>query len=167
MKTHPLYLNGQFVEMPTAGEVINPATEEPLGRIGKADLPTVRQALTDAQAALEPWAKLPAVVRAVYLLAVAAELDRRKDEIAKIVVQENGKPLSQGRGEVAVSVDHLRWFAEECRRTYGRWMPNQVAGKRHLVIKSPVGVVGAISPWNFPLILAVRKTRRHWLPDVR
>jgi succinate-semialdehyde dehydrogenase/glutarate-semialdehyde dehydrogenase len=96
-------------------------------------------------------------VRADYLLAIAAELGRRSEEIARIVTTENGKPLAQGRGEVAVSIDHLRWFAEEARRAYGRIIPNQVAGKRHLVIKSPVGVVGAISPWNFPLILSVRK----------
>src|SRR5437773_1907609 len=56
-----------------------------------------------------------------------------------------------------MSVDHLRWFAEECRRAYGRVIPNQVSGKRHLVVKTPIGVVGAISPWNFPLVLAVRK----------
>src|SRR5258708_36688604 len=70
---------------------------------------------------------------------------------------ENGKPLAQSEGEVAMSVDHLRWFAEEARRVYGRVVPNQVEGKRHLVIKTPIGVVGAISPWNFPLVLAVRK----------
>jgi succinate-semialdehyde dehydrogenase/glutarate-semialdehyde dehydrogenase len=70
---------------------------------------------------------------------------------------ENGKPLAQSKGEVAMSIDHLRWFAEECRRAYGRVIPHQVSGKRNLVIKSPVGVVGAISPWNFPLVLAVRK----------
>src|SRR4029079_6311620 len=70
---------------------------------------------------------------------------------------ENGKPLAQSVGEVAMSVDHLRWFAEAGRRGYGRIIPNQVAGKRHLVVKTPVGVVAAISPWNFPLVLAVRK----------
>ncbi|MEO6724722.1 MAG: NAD-dependent succinate-semialdehyde dehydrogenase, partial [Blastocatellia bacterium] len=70
---------------------------------------------------------------------------------------ENGKPLQQSFGEVAMTVDHLRWFAEEARRAYGRIVPNQVDGKRHLVIKSPMGVVGAITPWNFPLVLAVRK----------
>src|SRR6267142_1981795 len=61
------------------------------------------------------------------------------------------------RGEVAMTVDHLTWFAEEARRGYGRFVPNQLEGKRHLVIKTPIGVVAAISPWNFPLVLAVRK----------
>src|SRR5205807_9467207 len=68
-----------------------------------------------------------------------------------------GKPLSQSQTEVAMTVDHLRWFGEEARRSYGRIVPHQVEGKRHLVLKSPIGVVAAISPWNFPLVLAVRK----------
>jgi succinate-semialdehyde dehydrogenase / glutarate-semialdehyde dehydrogenase len=76
---------------------------------------------------------------------------------AKTITLENGKPLAQNESEVAMSADHLRWFAEEARRVYGRSIPNQVAGKRHLVVKTPIGVVGAIAPWNFPLVLSVRK----------
>src|SRR5207248_7577222 len=64
---------------------------------------------------------------------------------------------AQSQAEVGMTIDHLRWFAEEARRCYGRIVPNQVEGKRHLVIKTPIGVVAAISPWNFPLVLAVRK----------
>ena len=60
-------------------------------------------------------------------------------------------------GEIAMTVDHLRWFAEEARRAYGRIVPQQTDGKRHLIVKTPMGVVAAISPWNFPLVLAVRK----------
>jgi len=81
----------------------------------------------------------------------------RAEEIARTITLENGKPLPQSRGEVGMTVDHLRWFAEEARRAYGRVVPEQAPGKRHLVLKYPVGVVGAISPWNFPLVLAVRK----------
>ena len=88
---------------------------------------------------------------------MAAELDRRRDEVAHLISSENGKPLAQSLAEVAMSVDHLQWFAEEGRRAYGRIIPPQAEGKRNLVIKSPIGVVGAISPWNFPLMLAVRK----------
>ena len=95
--------------------------------------------------------------RGLLLHRVADELNRRRDEIARTITLENGKPLSQSYGEVAMSEDHLRWFAEECRRSYGRLIPHQVKGKRNLVVKTPIGVVGAISPWNFPLVLAVRK----------
>src|SRR4051794_28785988 len=151
------YLNGQWVGGSETTDVVNPATGDIVGRVAMVSRPQVRQALSDAQAAFDGWRALPAKVRADYLLAIAAELGRRSEEIARLVTTENGKPLAQGRGEVAVSIDHLRWFAEECRRAYGRVIPNQVAGKRHLVIKSPVGVVGAIAPWNFPLILSVRK----------
>lgn len=95
--------------------------------------------------------------RGEYLQRIAGELERRRDEVARLITLENGKPLPQSLAEVAMSVDHLRWFAEEARRGYGRVIPNQVEGKRHLAIKTAIGVVGAISPWNFPLVLGVRK----------
>jgi succinate-semialdehyde dehydrogenase/glutarate-semialdehyde dehydrogenase len=158
MNRQPLYLNGRFTnEAREFATVVNPATEEPLAEVPMVDRGVVRQALVDAHAALPAWAALPAKTRGDYLLAVASELQRRSDKIARTMTRENGKPLAQSRTEVAASVDHLRWFAEEARRAYGRVIPNQVAGKRHLVIKSPVGVVGAIAPWNFPLMLAARK----------
>lgn len=158
MKTHGLYLNGGWQE--TSGEPVvpaNPATGEPIARVTTIGRDGVRQALQDAHAAFAPWSDLPAKARSDYLLTVADELERRGEEIARTITLENGKPLAQSKGEVATSVDHLRWFAEEARRAYGRVVPHQAHGKRHLVIKSPVGVVGAISPWNFPLVLAVRK----------
>jgi succinate-semialdehyde dehydrogenase/glutarate-semialdehyde dehydrogenase len=158
MKTHGLYLNGRFTRPSRETIAVeNPATGEALGQVSMATREQVRQAIVDAHSAFNGWRNLPAMKRGDYLLAIAAELEKRKEEIARTVTQENGKPIAQGRGEVAVSIDHLRWFAEEARRAYGRVIPNQVAGKRHIVIKTAVGVVGAISPWNFPLILAVRK----------
>jgi succinate-semialdehyde dehydrogenase/glutarate-semialdehyde dehydrogenase len=157
MDTRPLYLNGQFVRGGSPVTVINPATGEPAAQVATLGPEQIRQALTDAHAAARPWRMLTAKARGEYLLAIAAELQRRGDEIARLITIENGKPLAQSKGEVAMSVDHLRWFAEEGRRAYGRVIPHQVDGKRHVVIKSPVGVVGAIAPWNFPLVLGVRK----------
>jgi len=157
METKKNYLNGQWVGGGESFEVVNPATGKAFAKVASVSREQVKQALADAQAAFEGWRSLPAKVRADFLLVVAAELAKRTDEVAKLMTQENGKPLGQSKGEVAGSVDHLRWFAEECRRAYGRLIPNQVTGKRNLVIKSPVGVVGAIAPWNFPLILSVRK----------
>lgn len=156
-ETRPLYLNGKFVQTANALSVVNPATGEAFAKVCTADQKQVRKAVTDAGAALGAWRDMPAKARGDLLLALAAELDRRKDEIARLITLENGKPLAQSKGEVAMSVDHLRWFAEEGRRAYGRVVPHQIGGKRHLVIKSPIGVVGAIAPWNFPLVLAVRK----------
>jgi len=157
MKTHPLYLNGQFVVSAPAWDVVNPATGEPFARISTIHRARLKQALEDAQRAFSLWRQQTAKARGELLRRVAAELDRRRDEAARLLSTENGKPLAQSLGEVALAVDHLQWFAEEGRRAYGRVIPPQADGKRHLVLKTPVGVVAAISPWNFPLMLAVRK----------
>ncbi|HEX3359133.1 MAG TPA: NAD-dependent succinate-semialdehyde dehydrogenase [Tepidisphaeraceae bacterium] len=157
MQPNKLYLNGEWIATDQSLEIINPATEETIGRVCTIDRDGVKTALNHARDAFEGWRSLPAKTRADYLLSIASKMNDRGEEIAKTIIQENGKPLAESRTEVAVAVDHFRWFAEECRRSYGRWIPNQVAGKRHLVIKSPVGVVGAISPWNFPLFLSARK----------
>src|SRR6266567_2163555 len=157
MKTYPIYLNGELTITEKVFLVNNPATGEAFARMSSVDRAGVAQALTDAQAAFDPWRQLPGKGRGELLHQIANELHRRREEIARLITLENGKPLTQSQGEVAMSVDHLRWFAEEARRAYGRIVPPQAQGKRHLVVKTPVGVVGAISPWNFPLVLAVRK----------
>ncbi len=157
MKTYPLYLNGEFVVSEPAIAVVNPATGEPFAKLSTIPRARVAQAINDAHAAFAGWRKLTGKARGDFLHKIAAELERRKDEIARLITMENGKPLAQSLGEIGMTVDHLRWFAEEARRAYGRIVPHQVDGKRHLVIKSPLGVVAAISPWNFPLVLAVRK----------
>lgn len=153
----PLYLNGKWVDCPDALDVVNPATGEVFARVGTVGRDVVTQALSDAAEAWRAWRKLTGKDRGAYILKIAEALGKRTEEIARTITQENGKPLAQSRGEVAMTIDHLRWFAAEAERAYGRIVPNQVQGKRHMVIRSPVGVVGAISPWNFPLVLAVRK----------
>jgi succinate-semialdehyde dehydrogenase/glutarate-semialdehyde dehydrogenase len=157
MERYANYLNGEWVYGPQKMSVVNPATGEALAEVAAADRQMVRQALADAEAAFPAWSKLPAKARGDFMLAIAHELSARADALAHTITLENGKPLAQSKGEVAMTIDHLRWFAEEGRRAYGRWVPNQVDGKRHLVLKSPIGVVGAIAPWNFPLVLAMRK----------
>lgn len=157
MKTYPLYLNGEFVVSEPTVSVVNPATGEPFARLSTVPRARVAQAVKDAHAAFAGWRKQTGKARGDFLHKIAAEVERRRDEIARLITMENGKPLAQSLGEVGMTLDHLRWFAEEARRAYGRLVPNQVDGKRHMVIKSPMGVVGAISPWNFPLVLAVRK----------
>ena len=157
MKTAPLYLNGEFVTTNNVLLVRNPATGETLAQMSTCGRAGVAQALADAHIAFQSWRNVVGRTRGDFLLKIAAEVERRKDEFARTITLENGKPLAQSAGEVAMTIDHLRWFAEEARRGYGRVIPPQVEGKRHLVIKSPLGVVAAISPWNFPLVLAVRK----------
>ena len=157
MKTAPLYLNGEFVTTNNVLPVRNPATDETLAQMSTCGRAGVAQALADAHTAFQSWRMVVGRTRGDFLLKVADEVKRRKDEFARTITLENGKPLAQSAGEVAMTIDHLRWFAEEARRGYGRVIPPQAEGKRHLVIKSPIGVVAAISPWNFPLVLAVRK----------
>src|SRR2546425_12541988 len=157
MKTYPVYLNGELTVTEKSYVVTNPAKDEPVARMSSVARPVVAQAIQDAQTAFAGWRQLPGKGRGELLYQVANELYRRREEIARLITLENGKPLTQSQGEVAMAVDHLRWFAEEARRAYGRIIPHQVREKRHLVFRTPIGVVGAISPWNFPLALAVRK----------
>lgn len=157
MKTYPLYLNGQFVASEPSRLIVNPATGEPFARVCTTDRARLAVAIDDSHRAFGQWRRLAGKARGAFMHAIADRLETRRDEVARAITMENGKPLAQSLGEVAMSVDHLRWFAEEARRAYGRVVPNQVDGKRHLVIKTPMGVVGAISPWNFPLVLALRK----------
>ncbi len=156
-KSHRIWLGGQWLATGNELEVVNPATGQAFARVCTVNRDHVRSALEAAEAALPTWRATTAKERGMLLHRVADELRRRQDEIARTITLENGKPLAQSRGEVAMSEDHLRWFAEEGRRAYGRIIPNQAPGRRNLVVKTPIGVVGAISPWNFPLVLAVRK----------
>jgi succinate-semialdehyde dehydrogenase/glutarate-semialdehyde dehydrogenase len=157
MRTYPLYLNGEFVTTDKQFPVNNPATGQAIAQMSAIDRGRVSQAIEDAGKAFGGWRALTAKARGGYLHKIADELERRANEIARTITLENGKPLAQSLGEVEMSADHLRWFAEEARRGYGRVIPHQTDGKRNIVVKTPVGVVGAISPWNFPLVLSVRK----------
>jgi succinate-semialdehyde dehydrogenase/glutarate-semialdehyde dehydrogenase len=157
MKAYPLYLNGELTITEDTYPIKNPATDEAFARMSSVDRPGVAKAIQDAHTAFLSWRQIPGKNRGEMLNQVASELHRRREEVARIITLENGKPLPQSQSEVAFAIDHLRWFAEEARRIYGRVVPHQIEEKRHLVIRSPIGVVGAISPWNFPLMLAVRK----------
>ncbi len=164
VKQHSLYVDGAFYpEHEDASldlnerEVLNPATGEQVGTIPYGDRNLARRAIESASKAFQTWRNLTGKERGTYLFDVMEAVEARADELAETITLENGKPIEQAHGEVSATLDHLRWFAEEARRGYGRIVPNQAKGKRHFVIKQPVGVVGAIAPWNFPLVLAVRK----------
>ncbi len=157
MNRYPLYLNGKWIESDRRLPVVDPATGEVFAEVATADGKTTAKALADAEAAFAGWRSLTARTRGDHLLAVAAALNDRFEAIARVITMENGKPLAQSRAELTMTIDHFRWFAEEGRRAYGQVVPHQADGKRHLVLKHPVGVVGAIAPWNFPIALAARK----------
>ena len=157
VKTYPLYLNGEFVTTTKLFPVRNPATEQVFAQMSVIDRPRLAQAIQDAHVAFGGWRALTGKTRGEYLHKIANEIERRRDEIARTMTLECGKPMAQSVGELGMTVDHLHWFAEEARRGYGRIIPHQTDGKRNLVIKTPIGVAGAIAPWNFPLVLSVRK----------
>ena len=157
MTDYQLYLDGAWQGSDRSFPVRDPGNGEEFARVALAGVEEARTAIASAYSALPHWRGLTGLARADYLLALADRLASAGEEIATAITRENGKPLAQSKGEVGVAIDHLRWFAEEARRVYGRIVPNQVPGKRHFVIRQPVGVVAAIAPWNFPLVLALRK----------
>jgi len=155
--TYSSYIGGRWCETDSSLDVIDPATARSFARVSTVGQGEVKASLTHAEKALPAWRSMPPKDRGAMLHRAADELVKRKSEIARIITLENGKPLAQSEGEVAMSEDHLRWFAEEGKRAYGRTIPPQIADKRHMVFRTPIGVVGAIAPWNFPLVLSVRK----------
>ena len=136
MKTHPLYLNGEFVTTEKQIAVKNPATGQVIAQMSAIDSVRLKKSVADAHAAFPAWRALTAKARGDYLHKIANELEKRRDEIARTITLENGKPLAQSAGELAMTLDHLHWFAEEARRGYGRIIPHQTDGKRNLVVKT-------------------------------
>ncbi len=154
-----MYINGQWCDASdgrTLG-VINPATEEVIVEVAYGNRQDARRALEAAHRAMPGWMKLTAWDRAKVLRKTADLMRERADSIARTLTMEQGKPLAEAKGEVLHSADTFEWFGEEGKRAYGQLIPNSQPGKRHLTIKHPVGVVAAISPWNFPVTLQARK----------
>src|ERR1700733_3223520 len=141
MVSRKIYLDGSWVATAETIGVVNPATGQAFARVHTISRGQVQAALKAAETALPTWRSLTAKERGTLLHRVADELNGRKNEIARTITQENGKPIAQSEGEVAMAEDHLRWFAEEGRRVYGRVIAPQAKGKRHLVVKTPIGVV--------------------------
>src|SRR5712692_8076749 len=137
--------------------VINPATEEVLEEIAYGGRAEVRRALEAAHKAMPGWMKLTPWDRAKILKKTAELMRERLENIARTLTLEQGKPLAESKAEILHSADTFEWFGEEGKRAYGQVIPNSAPGKRHLTLKHPVGVVGAISPWNFPITLQSRK----------
>ncbi|HXG11219.1 MAG TPA: NAD-dependent succinate-semialdehyde dehydrogenase [Gemmataceae bacterium] len=154
-----MYIDGKWCEAEDGRtyEVINPATEEVIADIAYGGRADARRALEAAHRALPAWMKLTAWDRGRILKRTADLMRERLDQIARTLTMEQGKPLAESKAEIMHSADTFEWFAEEGKRAYGQVIPHSAPGKRHLTIKHPVGVVAAISPWNFPITLQARK----------
>jgi succinate-semialdehyde dehydrogenase/glutarate-semialdehyde dehydrogenase len=137
--------------------VVNPATEEVIAEVAYGGRADYRRAIEAAARAMPAWMKLTSWDRAKVLRKTGDLMRERADAIARTLTMEQGKPLAEAKAEVLHSADTFEWFAEEGKRAYGQVIPNSAPGKRHLTLRHPVGVVGAISPWNFPVTLQSRK----------
>jgi succinate-semialdehyde dehydrogenase/glutarate-semialdehyde dehydrogenase len=137
--------------------VINPATEETIAEVAYGGRAETRRAIEAAHKAMTAWMKLTPYDRGKILKKTADLMRERADQIARTLTMEQGKPVPEAKAEVLHSADTFEWFAEEGKRAYGQVIPNSAPGKRHLTLKHPVGVVAAISPWNFPITLQSRK----------
>ena len=154
-----LYINGQFLKGGGRKEsdVLNPATDEVIGKLPHAGQADLDLALSSAQKAFESWRKTSPLERSRILRKVAQLSRERAQEIGRNITLDMGKPLAEAAGEVTVCSEHADWAAEECRRIYGRVIPARSEGVRQFVLREPIGVVAAFSPWNFPYNQAVRK----------
>jgi succinate-semialdehyde dehydrogenase/glutarate-semialdehyde dehydrogenase len=154
-----LFIDGKWCDADSGKThpVVNPATEEVVAEVAWGGRSETRRALEAAQRAMPAWMKLTAWDRAKILKKTADLIRERADAIARTMTMEQGKPLVEARGEVINAADTFEWFAEEGKRAYGQVIPNSAPGKRYITLKHPVGVVGAITPWNFPVTLAARK----------
>lgn len=153
------YINGSW----TAGgatktfDVLNPATGEVLASLPDMGAAETREAIDAAYAAQPAWAARPAKERAGILRKWHDLMVAHADELAAILTAEMGKPFPEARGEILYAAAYVEWYAEEAKRIYGETIPAPSSDKRMIVIKEPVGVVGTITPWNFPAAMITRK----------
>ncbi len=154
-----LYIDGEFIQGGGRKEqdVINPATDQVLGKLPHASRADLDRALAAAQTAFESWRHTSPMERSKILRKVAELARERAKDIGANITLDQGKPLAEAVGEVTATSEHAEWHAEECRRIYGRVIPARTPGVRNLVLREPVGVVAAFSPWNFPFNQAIRK----------
>ena len=154
-----MYIDGQWVDAAdgTTLAVVNPADESTLAEVAYGTRADAEKAIAAAERAFPAWKAVSAYDRAKVLKKTADLMRERADGIARTLTQEQGKPLPEARAEVMHAADTFEWFAEEGKRAYGRVIPPSNVAKRHYMIKHPVGVVGTITPWNFPAALPSRK----------
>ncbi|MEQ5828950.1 NAD-dependent succinate-semialdehyde dehydrogenase [Sulfitobacter sp. NFXS29] len=140
-----------------SAEVVDPATGETVGAVALAGTSDLNLALDAADAAFKVWSLTSAFERSGLLRKAAGLLRERAEEIGRLMVREQGKPLAEAKGEVIGSADHIDWAAEEGRRMYGRVIPARAPNVQQIAYRLPLGVVAGFSPWNFPISQAVRK----------
>lgn len=154
-----LYIDGEFIhggDRPTQ-DILNPATGQVIAQLPHATPQDLDRALAAAARAFEAWKKSSPIERSKVLRKVSELARARAQDIGRGITLDQGKPLAESVGEVMFCAEHAEWHAEECRRIYGRVIPARHPAVRQTVLREPVGVVAAFSPWNFPFNQAIRK----------
>lgn len=151
------YINGQWVGSDTRIEVTNPATGVVIGSIPSLGQRETAEAIKSAEIAQKEWAKTPAKQRGQIMRRWFDLIVKHQDDLARIMTAEQGKPFAEAKGEVTYGASFVEFFAEEARRIYGETVPSPWPNGRIVVIRQPVGVVAAITPWNFPNAMITRK----------
>lgn len=151
------WINGKKVQTDNALKVTNPATNEEIGEVPSVTEGLINDAIDASYQAFSSWSKLTAAERAEYLHAWADNLLHKKEKLASIMTEEQGKPYSESLGEIEGCAQFIKWNAEEGKRIYGEIIPPSSPNQRISVIKQPVGVCALITPWNFPGAMVARK----------
>jgi succinate-semialdehyde dehydrogenase / glutarate-semialdehyde dehydrogenase len=153
------YIDGAWVASGPNGaiDVDNPATGDIVGRVPRLGRAETRAAIDAAARAFPAWRKKTAKTRAQVLRRWFDLMMANQEDLAQLMTAEQGKPITESRGEVAYAASFLEWFGEEAKRVYGDTIPAHQADKRIVVVKEPIGVVACITPWNFPLAMITRK----------
>ena len=153
------YINGQWLDADSASTitVTNPANGDVLGTIPDMGAAETQAAIDAANAALPAWRALTAKERATKMKAWYQLMMDNQDDLGLMMTLEQGKPLAEAKGEIAYAASFIEWFAEEAKRVYGETIPGHQPDKRIVVLKQPIGVAAAITPWNFPSAMITRK----------
>lgn len=154
-----LYVDGEWrgASSGRSFEVINPATGETIGDVADATRTDAAEAVFAASVAFNGWSRFTAFERSEYLYRAYGLMMERKEALARLMTEEQGKPLKAARNEVQYAADFFLWYAEEAKRVYGDVLPAPRSDQRFFVLRQPVGVVAAITPWNYPVSMITRK----------
>jgi len=164
-----MYINGKWEKGKDTFNVYNPANGEKIGEVPNGDDLDARRAIEAANDAFKDWSALTAYQRSRYLYDAYAIMMDQKEHLAQTMTTEQGKPIGAVRNEVQYGADFLLWFAEEAKRVYGETIPAPRPDQRFMVLHQPIGVVGAITPWNsaaMRLLLSLRMPIRSMRPRV-
>ena len=154
-----VFIDGAWVESNSGKtfDVTNPATGDLLGTVPDGDATDATKAIDAASKAFPSWSSTTAYERSRLLYRAWELMTERSEDLAQLMTAEQGKPLKASRAEVKYASDFLIWFAEEAKRVTGEWLPSQRPDQRFLSVKAPVGVVAAVTPWNYPISMLTRK----------